>query len=164
MRVGKTLTEEELEDHVLYEADPVKVGELSAWRKCTILVLARYPLLHSVFWLSVVGWAALRATDDKQALLKAVIECWLVYSFGKYVVTGTCGFRGLRLLRGNDAATGKVLSASLYQKIVDRFHAVFGAEGAGWAFMTLFVAELSDFRRPARHPSPAHARHPAPPH
>ena len=103
MRVGKTLTEEELEDHVLYEADPVKVGELSAWRKCTILVLARYPLLHSVFWLSVVGWAALRATDDKQALLKAVIECWLVYSFGKYVVTGTCGFRGLRLLRGNDA-------------------------------------------------------------
>ena len=103
MRVDKTLTEEELEDHVLYEADPVKVGELSAWRKCTILVLARYPLLHSVFWLSVVGWAALRATDDKQALLKAVIECWLVYSFGKYVVTGTCGFRGLRLLRGNDA-------------------------------------------------------------
>ena len=103
MRVGKTLTEEELENHVLYEADPVKVGELSAWRKCTILVLARYPLLHSVFWLSVVGWAALRATDDKQALLKAVIECWLVYSFGKYVVTGTCGFRGLRLLRGNDA-------------------------------------------------------------
>ncbi|KAH8070771.1 glycosyl transferase [Aureococcus anophagefferens] len=69
MRVGKTLTEEELEDHVLYEADPVKVGELSAWRK----------------------------------RLKAVIECWLVYSFGKYVVTGTCGFRGLRLLRGNDA-------------------------------------------------------------
>ena len=68
------------------------------------------------------------------------------------------------LLRGNDAATGKVLSASLYQKIVDRFHAVFGAEGAGWAFMTLFVAELSDFRRPAHHPSPAHARHPAPPH
>lgn len=68
------------------------------------------------------------------------------------------------LLRGNDAATGKALSASLYQKIVDRFHAVFGAEGAGWAFMTLFVAELSDFRRPAHHPSPAHARPPAPPH
>ena len=52
------------------------------------------------------------------------------------------------LLRGKDAATGKVLSASLYQKIVDRFHEVFGKEGAGWAFMTLFVAELSDFRRP----------------
>ena len=52
------------------------------------------------------------------------------------------------LLRGKDAATGKVLSAALYQKIVDRFHEVFGKEGAGWAFMTLFVAELSDFRRP----------------
>lgn len=51
------------------------------------------------------------------------------------------------LLRGKDAATGKALSASLYQKIVDRFHEVFGKEGAGWAFMTLFVAELSDFRK-----------------
>ena len=38
----------------------------------------RYPLLHSVFWLSVVGFAALHSTHDRQALLKTVIECWLV--------------------------------------------------------------------------------------
>ena len=57
------------------------------------------------------------------------------------------------LLRGKDAATGKALSASLYQKIVDRFHEVFGKEGCGWAFMTLFVAELADFRRQTATPA-----------
>ena len=44
-------------------------------------------------------------------------------------------------------AQGKPLSARLYSKIVDRFHEVFGAQFAGWAFMTLFAGELADFRR-----------------
>ena len=35
--------------------------------------------------------------------MKGAIECWLIYSFGKYIITGTCGFRGLGLLRANDA-------------------------------------------------------------
>lgn len=41
---------------------------------------------------------------------------------------------------------GKPLSAGVYSAIVARFHELFGPEHAGWAFMTLFVAELSDFR------------------
>ena len=35
---------------------------------------------------------------------------------------------------------GKSLTAANYQAIVDRFHALFGDNMAGWAFMTLFCA------------------------
>jgi len=45
------------------------------------------------------------------------------------------------------SAKAAPLSASLYATIVSRFHEVFGPERAGWAFMTLFVAELSDFKK-----------------
>lgn len=38
------------------------------------------------------------------------------------------------------------LTTGLYNRIVEEFHKAFGLEHAGWAFMTLFVAELSDFR------------------
>eukprot|EP00629_Pelagomonadales_sp_RCC1024_P005997 CAMPEP_0119269468 /NCGR_PEP_ID=MMETSP1329-20130426/6871_1 /TAXON_ID=114041 /ORGANISM="Genus nov. species nov., Strain RCC1024" /LENGTH=459 /DNA_ID=CAMNT_0007269467 /DNA_START=218 /DNA_END=1594 /DNA_ORIENTATION=+ len=85
------------------EADDVAAPPPGRWALCTMTVLARYPLLHSVFWLSVVGWATARSTANREALLKAVIEAWLLYSFGKYIVTGVCAFRGLLLLRENDA-------------------------------------------------------------
>mmetsp|Transcript_18797 Transcript_18797/g.43746 ORF Transcript_18797/g.43746 Transcript_18797/m.43746 type:complete len:192 (+) Transcript_18797:89-664(+) len=41
----------------------------------------------------------------------------------------------------------KSLSAALYQRIVDAYHSHFGPDFAGWAFMILFVGELSDFRK-----------------
>ncbi|KAH8063104.1 glycosyl transferase [Aureococcus anophagefferens] len=80
MRVGKTLTEEELEDHVLYEADPVK--RLLAERRR-------------------LGGAARhgRQTGAPQGRHRVLARLFL----RKYAATGTCGFRGLRLLRGNDA-------------------------------------------------------------
>ena len=36
---------------------------------------------------------------------------------------------------------------SAYQPIVEEFHRRFGPRKAGWAFMTLFVAGLADFRK-----------------
>tara|TARA_B110001452_G_scaffold149984_1_gene124813 strand:+ start:1246 stop:2472 length:1227 start_codon:yes stop_codon:yes gene_type:complete len=48
---------------------------------------------------------------------------------------------------------GKPLSAGVYSAIVARFHELFGAEFAGWAFMTLFVVELSDFRGRLKEPA-----------
>lgn len=66
------------------------------------------------------------------------------------------------------AIRGKPLSAGIYSAIVARFHELFGAEHAGWAFMTLFVAELSDFRKRLVEPGVREATSPhfaaTPPH
>ncbi|KAG8468581.1 hypothetical protein KFE25_013664 [Diacronema lutheri] len=42
---------------------------------------------------------------------------------------------------------GLSLTPAVYIRIVARFHELFGASHAGWAFMVLFVGELSDFKR-----------------
>jgi hypothetical protein len=59
------------------------------------------------------------------------------------------------------SAIQKPLSPKLYQDIVDHFHKAFGPTHAGWAFMTIFVAELPDFRnrlQPTSSTGPAGAK------
>lgn len=90
-------------DFILTRADDAQPIPPGKWALLTMTVLARYPLLHSVFWLSVVGMAASSDAADASEALKVAIECWLLYSFGKYIITGTCALRGLAKLRRNDA-------------------------------------------------------------
>ena len=45
-------------DFVLTRADDIQPTPPGRWARLTMTVLARYPLLHSVFWLTVVGVAA----------------------------------------------------------------------------------------------------------
>ncbi|KAJ1458828.1 hypothetical protein M885DRAFT_512663 [Pelagophyceae sp. CCMP2097] len=66
-------------------------------------LLARLPLAHSTFWLVFVVWAAKRGGENKQDVLKVVIECWLLYSFSKYIITGQSALYGLWQLKKNTA-------------------------------------------------------------
>ena len=99
-------------DFVLTRADDIQPAPPGRWARLTMTVLARYPLLHSVFWLSVVGVAASSTKADASEALKIAIECWLVYSFGKYILTGSCALRGLAKLRKNDAKSPDDFSAA----------------------------------------------------
>ena len=80
-------------DFVLTRADDIQPTPPGRWARLTMTVLARYPLLHSVFWLTVVGVAASSSKANASEALKIAIECWLVYSFGKYILTGSCALQ-----------------------------------------------------------------------
>ena len=101
--------------------------------------------------------AGLRDLNDEEAreslcelcgVGRKVADCVLLFGYARDAVVPVdthCFQLAARLLL--PSIRGKPLTAATYQLIVDRFHEVFGAELAGWAFMTLFVGELSDFRR-----------------
>lgn len=86
---------------LLREADETLVPQLGRCATFAMRVFARLPILHSVAWLSVVGFAA--AHPHRVKLLEMVIEVWLLYSFTKYVVTGCSALIGLKRLQESDA-------------------------------------------------------------
>ncbi|KAJ1640764.1 DNA glycosylase [Pavlovales sp. CCMP2436] len=78
---------------------------------------------------------------------RKVADCILLFSYGRDSVvpvdTHCLQIAQKRLL---PSIRGLSLSAGVYQKIVDRFHEIFGKEFAGWAFMVMLVGELSDLQ------------------
>ena len=95
------------------------------------------------------------AEDEARAALcelcgvgRKVADCILLFGYGFdgcVPVDTHCLQMAQRFLL--PSIRGKPLTPPVYCSIVARFHEAFGADLAGWAFMTLFVAELSDFRR-----------------
>ncbi|KAL3922494.1 MAG: hypothetical protein SGPRY_004541 [Prymnesium sp.] len=78
---------------------------------------------------------------------RKVADCVLLFAYGYdgcVPVDTHCFQMAQRFLL--PSARGKTLTAALYSDIVKRFHDIFGEDFAGWAFMTMFVGELSDFR------------------
>ena len=81
---------------------------------------------------------------------RKVADCVLLFGYafdGCVPVDTHCFQLAQRFLLPSHALRGRSLTASVYEAIVAQWHATFGAERAGHAFMALFVPELSDFRK-----------------
>jgi len=103
-------------------------------------------------WLATL--ASMSEAAAREALMqlcgigRKVADCILLFSFGcdSCVPVDTHCFQLAQRYLLPSRERSNALTAKTYQLIVDQFHKVFGEQHTGWAFMTLFVAELSDFR------------------
>ena len=81
---------------------------------------------------------------------RKVADCILLFGFGfdgVVPVDTHCYQLAQRYLLPSYLHNKAGLSAGVYDKVVEAWHHVFGEERAGHAFMVMFVAELSDFRK-----------------
>jgi 3-methyladenine DNA glycosylase/8-oxoguanine DNA glycosylase len=118
-----------------------------------------YKLSRQVQSLGGEGWLhALASEPDTTAVRKSLMEltgvgrkvadCILLFGFGRDGVVPVdthCLQLAHRYLLPHKK--GAALSAGHYEEINLAWHATFGPEFAGHAFMTMFVAELADFRK-----------------
>ena len=120
-----------------------------------------YKLCREVHYLGGEGWLHALAHESEPVARKAlmqltgvgrkVADCCLLFGYshdGCVPVDTHCLQLAQRLMLPGHQK-GRTLSPPLYTEIVSRFHEEFGPERAGHAFMQMFVAELSDFRRRA---------------
>jgi len=80
---------------------------------------------------------------------RKVADCVLLFAYARDAVVpvDTHCLQMARAFLLPPALKKKSLNAALYEQIVQCFVDAFGGEYTGWAFMTLFVGELADFRK-----------------